>query len=313
MPVQLYVVSGFLGSGKTTLINRILETAPAHLKIMVLVNEFGTISIDKKIINIDPENIIDLSGGCICCGLFSELMASLRFALDDFNAAMILIESTGLALPQEIARQALIPAFKKTITLGAIITVVDAAGTQWDDYPIIAEQLKASDIVILNKTDLVDATVLGRVRNKIQHIMPPGSTLIETRFCRIDYNEICHPNSEYIHLHSSHVESIQQKFDSTAGYTAISFVFHQTTPLQTLMQLYDDWGKKIIRSKGFLLTEKGSMELQFSQSGIQIKNAGESIDRTEIVLIVRDQDRKEIEDKFRNTFNGVARSNPRPL
>ena len=303
MPVQLYVISGFLGSGKTTLINRILETAPVHLKIMVLVNEFGTISIDKKIINVDPDNIIDLSGGCICCGLFSELMASLRFALDDFNADIILIESTGLALPQEIARQALTPAFERTIALGAIITVVDAGGTQFGDYPIIAEQLKASDIVILNKTDLVDPTVLGQVRNKIQQIMPSRSTFIETRFGRINYNEICHPNTENIIFHSSYFESIPKNFDSTAGYAAICFVLYQPIHLHTLMQFYNNWGKKIIRSKGFLLTEKGGMELQFTQSGIHIKDASKSIKRTEIVLIVRDRDRKKIESKFRNMFN----------
>ena len=303
MSVRLYVISGFLGSGKTTLINKILETAPTHLKIMVLVNEFGTISIDKKIINTHPDNIIDLSGGCICCGLFSELMASLRFALDDFNADIILIESTGLALPQEIARQALTPAFERTIVLGAIITVVDAGGTQWSDYPIIEEQLKASDIVILNKTDLVDSTALGRVRNKIKQIIPSRSTFIETSFGTINYNEICPSNPEDINFHSGHIESVPKNFDSTAGYAAICFVCHQPIHPHTLMQFYNDWGKYIIRSKGFVLTEKGGMELQFTQSGIQLKEACKSIKRTEIVLIVRDRDKKNNENRFRNMFN----------
>jgi G3E family GTPase len=235
--------------------------------------------------------------------LFSELTASLRFALYDFNTDIILIESTGLALPQEIARQALTPAFERTIALGAIITVVDAGGAQFGDYPIIAEQLKASDIVILNKTDLVNPTVLGQVRNKIQQIMPSRSTFIETCFGRINYNEICHPNSENTIFHSSHIEPVPKNFDSTAGYAAICFVLYQPIHLHTLMQFYTNWGKKIIRSKGFLLTEKGGMELQFTQSGIHMKDASKSIKRTEIVLIVRDRDRKKIENKFRNMFN----------
>jgi G3E family GTPase len=303
MPVPVYVISGFLGSGKTTLINSILETAPSSLKIMVLVNEFGTISIDKEIINTDPGNIIDLSGGCICCGLFSELMASLRFALDEFKADIILIESTGLALPQEIARQALTPAFGRTIVLGAIITVVDAGDTQFNDHPIIEEQLKASDIVILNKTDLVDPTVIGQVRNIIKQITPSRSTYIETSFGRINYNEICLPNFQNINLHSSHIESVPKNYDSTAGYASICFVLHEPIHLHTLMQFYNDLGKNIIRSKGFVLTEKGGMELQFTQSGIHLKDAFKSIERTEIVLIVRDQDKKNIENKFRNMFN----------
>src|SRR4030042_2241752 len=107
MPTPIYVISGFLGAGKTTLINNLLESAPHRARIMVLVNEFGRISIDKKIIKADPFNIVDLSGGCICCDMVTELISSLRFALDELRADVILIESTGLAVPQEIARQAL--------------------------------------------------------------------------------------------------------------------------------------------------------------------------------------------------------------
>jgi|SRR5208283_3491825 len=89
MPTPIYVISGFLGAGKTTLLNSLLESAPDSARIMVLVNEFGKISIDKKIIEADPLNIVDLSGGCICCGMFTELIASLKFALDELKADVI--------------------------------------------------------------------------------------------------------------------------------------------------------------------------------------------------------------------------------
>ena len=121
MPTPIYVISGFLGAGKTTLINNLLEDAPDSARIMVLVNEFGSISIDKKIIEADPFNIVDLSGGCICCGMFTELMSSLRFALDELRADVILIESTGLAVPREIARQALSPFLEGRVESGGIM------------------------------------------------------------------------------------------------------------------------------------------------------------------------------------------------
>lgn len=302
MSVPLYVISGFLGSGKTTLINRILETAPVHLKIIVLVNEFGAISIDKKLINIDPDKIIDLSGGCICCGLFQELMACLRFALDDFNADIILIESTGLALPQEIVRQALTPAFEKTVALGAIITVVDAEGTRFDDYPIIAEQLKASDIVILNKADRVDSVALGRIRHQIRRTMPPGSAFIETPYDKITYHDICRPAIDRI-PYGPRRSSAPDDVDSTAGYAAICLVIHQPVPLPALVQFYHDQGSTIIRSKGFLRTENGAMELQVTPAGIHMKDTGRPIKRTEIVLIVRQEDKQKIENRFRSLFN----------
>jgi len=160
MPTPVYVISGFLGAGKTTLINTILDTSPVDKKIMVLVNEFGSISIDRKIIKVDPDNVVDLSGGCICCGLFLELVSSLRFALDTLFADIILIESTGLAVPGEIARQALSPAFEGKIEYGGIITVVDASSVLTLQYPIIKDQLKMANVIILNKIDLVDSNTL---------------------------------------------------------------------------------------------------------------------------------------------------------
>ncbi len=139
MPTPVYVISGFLGSGKTTLINTILDTSSVDKKIMVLVNEFGRISIYRKIFKVDPNNVVDLYGGCICCGLFLELVSSLRFALDTLFADIILIESTGLAVPREIARQALSPAFEGRIEFGEIITLVDASSILTCPYPVIAE------------------------------------------------------------------------------------------------------------------------------------------------------------------------------
>ena len=302
MAVPVFIISGFLGSGKTTFINYSLESAPARLKIMVLVNEFGTISIDRKIIKADPNNIVDLSGGCICCGLFLELMASLRFALDVFKADIILIESTGLAFPGEVARQALTPAFEGRIQFGGIITLVDASSIQLDEHPVVREQLKAANVVILNKIDLIESSDLVRVRGKIKALMPSDSVLFETRFGRIDYDEIFTKKYDATHLHRKDILPFSKDFDSTAGYAVISFVRHEALHLRTLLKLYDTCGNKIIRSKGFVITERGGVELQLSKSGIEVKDTRKPIKRTELVLIVRKGNKEYIEDKFRKVF-----------
>ena len=251
MSVPIFIISGFLGSGKTTFINHSLESAPILLKIMVLVNEFGTISVDRKIIKIDPNNIIDLSGGCICCGLFLELMASLRFALDVFKADIILIESTGLAFPREITRQALTPAFEGRIQFGGIITLVDASSIQFDEHPVVREQLKAANVVILNKIDLMESSDLVRVRGKIKALMPSESIIFETSFGRINFNEIFTKKYDDTHLHRKDIMPLSKDFESTAGYATITFVRHESLHLGTLLELYDACGNKIIRSKGF--------------------------------------------------------------
>jgi G3E family GTPase len=303
MSVPIFVISGFLGSGKTTFINNCLESAPSRLKIMVLVNDFGAISIDRKIIKADPDNIVDLSGGCICCGLFTELMSSLRFALDVLKADLIMIESTGLAFPAEITRQALTPAFGGRLQFGAIITLIDAAGMQLDEHPLVGEQLKAANIVIVNKIDLIDTGTLVKVRKKLKSILPAECILLETSFGRIPYDEIFTKKYGDTQLHRKDIIPPSQKTDSTDGYATISLVHHDPLPLDRLIELYDACGNKIIRSKGFLVTETGGLELQLSKSGVEVKNTRVSVERTELVLITREKDKAYIEGKFREFFD----------
>jgi len=301
MPTPVYVISGFLGSGKTTLINTILDTSPVDKKIMVLVNEFGSISIDGKIIKVDPNNVVDLSGGCICCGLFLELVSSLRFALDTLFADIILIESTGLAIPGEIARQALSPAFEGRIEFGGIITVVDASSILTCQYPVIKEQLKTANVVILNKIDLVDAKTLDRARKMIRSMALPDSRLIETSFCKVGYDEIIsqrYNDSRII----EYARTPPRKYDSTAGFATVSFVRHRPLHRDKLFDLYGRLGNKIIRSKGFILTESGKMELQFSNNVISLRETQQPIQRTELILILDENDKDLIESEFRKIF-----------
>lgn len=301
MPTPVYVISGFLGSGKTTLINTILDTSPVDKKIMVLVNEFGSISIDRKIIKVDPDNVVDLSGGCICCGLFLELVSSLRFALDKLFADIILIESTGLAVPGEIARQALSPAFEGKIEFGGIITVVDASSILTLQYPIIKDQLKTANVIILNKIDLVDSNTLDRVRKMIRSMVLPDSRLIETSFCKVQYNDIISQryNDSWI---IEYVRTPQKKIDTIAGFATVSFVRHRPLNRDKLFDLYGRLGNKIIRSKGFILTDSGKMELQFSNNVISLSAIQQPIQRTELILILQENDKDLIENEFRKVF-----------
>lgn len=301
MPTPVYVISGFLGSGKTTLINTILDTTPVDKKLMVLVNEFGSISIDRRIIKVDPNNVVDLSGGCICCGLFLELVSSLRFALDTLFADIILIESTGLAVPGEIARQALSPAFEGRIEFGGIITVVDTSSILTCQYPVIKKQIKTANVVILNKTDLIDQKTLDHARKMIRSMVLPESRLIETSFCKVGYDEIISQRYDDSRI----IEDVRippRQYDSTAGFATVSFVRHRPLHRNTLFDLYGRLGNKIIRSKGFILTESGKMELQFSNNVMSLRATQHPVQRTELILILHENDKDLIENEFRKIF-----------
>ncbi len=301
MPTPIYVISGFLGAGKTTLINNLLESAPESARIMVLVNEFGKISIDKKIIRADPFNIVDLSGGCICCGMVTELISSLRLALDDLRADVILIESTGLAVPQEIARQALSPAFGERVEGGGIITVVDAGSALEADYPIIKTQIKEANVIVLNKIDLIDSKTLAEVRDRIKSITNPQCILIETSFGRISYQDIF--TRRYDNPHLTYTKTEPGKFDSTAGFATVCLVRSSPVKADELIEFYQKQRHKIIRSKGFVMTEKGGVEVQVSKSGIEVKEIRKPIQKTELVLIVKEGDKEFIEIKIREVLD----------
>jgi G3E family GTPase len=301
MATPIWVISGFLGAGKTTLINNLLESAPYSARIMVLVNEFGRISIDKKMIKADPSNIVDLSGGCICCGMVTELIASLRFALDELRADVILIESTGLADPQEISRQALSPAFEGRVEGGGIITVVDAGSVLIADYPIIEAQLKGANVVVLNKIDLVDSKTLVEVRDRIKLITNPECRLLETSYGRISYNDIL--TRRYDRPHITYTKTRPGEFDSTVGFTTVCLVRSSPINADELMEFYQKQRHKIVRSKGFVMTEKGGVEVQLSGSGIEAKKIQKSIQTTELVLIVKEEDKAFIESEIRKILD----------
>lgn len=303
MPTPVYVISGFLGAGKTTFINHALETAPSHLRILVLVNEFGSLAIDKQIMKTDSHNIVDLSGGCICCGLFVELMASLRFALDDFKADVILIESTGLALPREIARQALTPAFEGRLQFGGIITLVDAAATLSDAYPMVKPQIKDANVVIVNKIDLLEGRRLPALHRELGRLMSPGGSLLAATFGRVDYDRVFGRLYDHGHLNLIYERPPPVPVDSTAGFAVVSLVRHSPVPHAKLMEFYEEQRDRIIRSKGFVLTDQGALQVQFSPAGLEVQDVPGKIPRTELVLIVRTEDKDCIESQLRQVFN----------
>ena len=300
MPTPIYVISGFLGAGKTTLINSLLESAPYSARIMVLVNEFGKISIDKKIIKADPLNIVDLSGGCICCGLLTELIACLRFGLDELRADVILIESTGLGLPQEIARQALSPVFEGRVEGGGIITVVDAGSVLTEESPIIEAQLKEANVVVLNKIDLIDSNMLLEIRERIKLITTLECSLFETSFGRVTYGDIF--TRRYDRSHVTYTQTRPGEFDSTEGFANVCLVRNVPIDVDELIEFYEKHLHKIIRSKGFVMTNKGGVEVQLSRSGVEVKEIQTPIERTELVLIVKEEDKEFIDCEIRKVL-----------
>jgi cobalamin biosynthesis protein CobW len=214
--IPVTIVTGFLGAGKTTLVRHALVHAHGR-RLALIVNEFGDVGIDGDILkscgatSCAAENIIELTNGCICCTVADDFAPAISALLArEPRPEHILIETSGLALPKPLVKAFDWPDLRNVLTVDGVIAVVDASavaeGRFADDPEAIArqrqadpsldhdnpleevyeDQLLCADMVVLNKTDLLSADALARVRADIAQAIPRAVKIIETHEGRID-------------------------------------------------------------------------------------------------------------------------------
>lgn len=171
-PVPVTILTGFLGAGKTTLMNHILANQEG-LKTAVLVNEFGEIGIDNELIISTGDDMVELTNGCICCTINDELLNTIYKVLERPEPLdYIVVETTGLADPLPVAMTFLGSDLRDLTRLDSIITVIDAEnfGEEILDTSVGRAQVVYGDILLLNKTDLVSRERVQQVETMISDI-----------------------------------------------------------------------------------------------------------------------------------------------
>ncbi len=186
------VLSGFLGAGKTTLVNRILSEAHG-LRIGVIVNDFGAVAIDSElIIGVEP-GTVSLANGCVCCEIRDDLVAAVDSVLgQDRELDALVLEASGVAEPAGIARTFTSEVFRSPIRLDGIVAVIDAEQlpAQAEDpttRDLVFGQIGYSDIVLLNKIDLAQRTQVDAVRSFV-HDRLPAVRIIETSHAQVPFD-----------------------------------------------------------------------------------------------------------------------------
>ena len=180
-PITL--ITGPLGSGKTTLLRHILAVQPG--KIAIVMNEFGEIAIDTKVIEGKNVRIAELGGGCVCCSLLGEFEAAVNEIIEKIAPDRIVVETTGLAEPE-----ALVFNIQETLPqcrLDGVVSVIDA--DMLIRFPELGHttrlQIEGADILLLNKIDLIDPRQIEPLETKLREINPTA-TIIRTERCGID-------------------------------------------------------------------------------------------------------------------------------
>jgi G3E family GTPase len=173
VPVPILLVAGFLGAGKTTVVNHLLAHAQGR-RIAALVNDFGAINIDAELIAGASDGVVSLSNGCICCTLEGDLLRTIATLLRrDPRPEFIVIETSGVADPSDIVRNLMDPVIWKEAPLETVLCVVDATQpTSVLNDALVRSQLRAADVVALSKVDLVDAGSRAVMRDAIRAQRP---------------------------------------------------------------------------------------------------------------------------------------------
>lgn len=210
------IVTGFLGAGKTTLVRHLLENANGK-RIALIINEFGDVGVDRDLLKgcgdetCSDDDMIELSNGCICCTVADDFIPTMKALLDRAQRPdHIIIETSGLALPQPLVRAFNWPEIKTAVTIDGVVTVVDAAALAEGRFAaneaaldaqrlqdemldhetplgeLFDDQLVAADLIVVNKTDLASIKALEAVDAQLRHHMRPGTGLIHSSHGKVD-------------------------------------------------------------------------------------------------------------------------------
>ena len=310
MPVT--IITGFLGSGKTTLINKILHNKQ-KLKVAVLVNEFGDINIDTQLLMDVNENMLELSNGCICCTINEGLIDAVYQVLEsDKKVDYLIIETTGVADPLPIILTFLSTELKDLTYLDSVLTLVDSENFTPDHFDSEAalKQIAYGDIILLNKTDLVSEDRVDYLESYIKTVNK-GARILRTEYSKIPSYLILDVNTSklrpYFIEDNNDKYEVQKKSQNhliNDGFTSVSF--RSARPFSAMKfqnNFIDELPENIFRAKGILWFQESESKHIFQLSGrrydMQIEKW--SITPTnQLVLIGRDLDPLIIQQNLTN-------------
>lgn len=285
-PTPVTVLTGFLGAGKTTLLNHILSNVEGR-RMAVLVNDFGSINIDARLVVSVDENQIALSNGCICCTIRDDLVAALvRLMRTDPPPEHVVIEASGISEPLGIAETFFQPELQPLLSVDAMVAVCDAAAypeLDFENTEMVLRQVAVADIVLVNKTDIASAAGLAQLRHDLG-LAAPQSRLLETVQARVPLSVLFGPARadgavgatpaplaasphEQVHQHG-HDHVHQHDNDHSSRFGTWSWTDATPLSLTAFQRWVQQLPRTIYRAKGILwLAEHPEHEAVFQMVG----------------------------------------------
>ncbi len=303
------VLSGFLGSGKTTLLNHILHNKQ-QMKVAVIVNDMSEVNIDARLVedtgalSQTEERLVEMSNGCICCTLREDLIDEVGRLAQEGRFDYLLIESTGISEPLPVAQTFYfdMPDLQVNLSevskLDTMVTVVDSStfynnlasvetliDRGWNDTPenernishLLIDQVEFANVILINKTDLVDEEKLTLIEATIKRLNP-GAKIFRTKHSEIDLNNILNTglfDYETTSVSAGWIRELENEHTPETEEYGISSVVLRTRKPFHPGRLYDYinnyWPANVLRSKGLIwIASRPDIAVSWSQAGSSV-------------------------------------------
>jgi G3E family GTPase len=268
--IPAVVIGGYLGAGKTSLVNHLLRHAMG-LRIAVLVNDFGDLPIDEDLIEGQHGNVMSLSGGCVCCSFGADLVGSLQQVLAGTPPPdIVLIETSGVGLPAAVARSARL-AFG--LSVEAIVVVADAQAIREQAanvymHDTVLQQLREADLLLLNKVDLVDSETLQEVQAWLANAAPVPRLVVCSRG-QVPSELVLGP--QWPRARQGVFKSLGANLAAQDHYCSLSFDGLPAQDVAMLASQLAALGPGVLRVKGILTDHSGkAMRLQLAGGRVEV-------------------------------------------
>jgi len=290
-PLPLLLLTGFLGSGKTTTLGHWLSHTDVPLKrTAVIINDFGSVNVDAALLARRQLELRSITGGCVCCQSFEDLVAQVAALADNPDFDLVWIETSGLADPEEVLDHLSAPELQDRTVIRRMILVVDGTDfpCSWRGRAVQEEQIRYADLIVLNKTDRLDDAARQRVEISLRKINP-SAHIVLTKHGEIAPNllsdvgnsaaahahahdkhdcECGHDHDEHDHEHHHHDHGEHYHHDDTLPHAASTLFLPLTAPVdRTAFQRFlGSLPTSVFRAKGFIrLTETPGQLHTFQQ------------------------------------------------
>jgi G3E family GTPase len=266
---DVYLISGFLGAGKTTFLNRLVKQVPPSLNFLVLMNEFGEMGLDGTLVEGQDVDMIEISKGSIFCACVkTDFIKALHELATKVRPDVMLIETTGVANPRDLDRDLKLPIFSGRFDLKDKFCLIDGANflDTYESFLAIEKQLESSDVFVINKMDLTPREHVPRIKEIVQQFNP-GARFLESTFAEVKFDglfregalaETVSSGSEVLMLTEEELEAYVERLleDEAAEVTPPDRLLSTVVELEPgTRKKFEEWLEglpKLVRGKGIV-------------------------------------------------------------